>query len=193
MLRPVRTVAPATALVSLDDIKAQVRVPHVDDDALLTALIEAATSRIDGYAGILGRAIVSQTWTQDFDGFANDLRLPLGNLVSITDVKYYDATNTQQTASATLYSGLEDECGPYVTLKYGQAWPSTYNRPDAVKVTWVCGYGAVVNVPAAVVHAVKMLAAHWYENREAVVIGDMASEVPLGVRSLLAPHCRIIV
>jgi uncharacterized phage protein (predicted DNA packaging) len=36
--------------------------------------------------------------------------------------------------------------------------------------------------------AVKQLAAHFYENREAVLLGVSAQELPLGVYQLLAPH-----
>lgn len=41
--------------------------------------------------------------------------------------------------------------------------------------------------PQACVHAVKLLVAHWYANRAAVAAG-VGSEVPMGVRDLLAPH-----
>lgn len=36
-------------------------------------------------------------------------------------------------------------------------------------------------VPAALVEAVTMLAAHWYENREASLIGISAQDLPFGV------------
>lgn len=35
--------------------------------------------------------------------------------------------------------------------------------------------------PASLQHALKMLVAHWYENREAVAVGISAQEVPFGV------------
>jgi hypothetical protein len=36
-------------------------------------------------------------------------------------------------------------------------------------------------VPPALVEAVSMLAAHWYENREASLIGISAADLPFGV------------
>jgi hypothetical protein len=36
--------------------------------------------------------------------------------------------------------------------------------------------------------AVLMLVAHWYENREAIVVGTISSEVSLGVNQLLSPY-----
>ncbi|HBB81913.1 MAG TPA: phage gp6-like head-tail connector protein [Sulfitobacter sp.] len=41
--------------------------------------------------------------------------------------------------------------------------------------------------PKTCCHAVKMLVAHWYGQREAVAQGAEAT-VPFGVRDLLAPH-----
>jgi len=40
--------------------------------------------------------------------------------------------------------------------------------------------------PASLDEAVLQLAAHWYEQREAVLIGVSANEVPFGVRELIA-------
>jgi hypothetical protein len=40
-------------------------------------------------------------------------------------------------------------------------------------------------------HAVKMLVAHWYENRRAVVTGTITAEVPIAVEALLSSE-RII-
>lgn len=41
-------------------------------------------------------------------------------------------------------------------------------------------------LPASIDEAVLQLAAHWYEQREAVLIGISANEVPFGVRELIA-------
>ena len=40
-------------------------------------------------------------------------------------------------------------------------------------------------IPPALIEAVKQLAAHWYENREAVVIGHGAAVVPFGVAEIV--------
>lgn len=43
-------------------------------------------------------------------------------------------------------------------------------------------------LPAAIRMAVLMLAGHFYENREASLVGVTAGEVPFGVRDLVAPY-----
>ncbi len=39
-------------------------------------------------------------------------------------------------------------------------------------------------------HAVLMLAAHWYENREGTLVGVTAQELPLGVAEIIRNHRR---
>ena len=43
-------------------------------------------------------------------------------------------------------------------------------------------------MPEAIKHAMKLLIAHWYQNREAFVESRFALEVPFAVRSLLFQH-----
>lgn len=44
--------------------------------------------------------------------------------------------------------------------------------------------------PADLEHAVLMLAAHWYENREASLVGVVAQLLPLGVQDMVREHRR---
>ncbi|WP_102960218.1 head-tail connector protein [Mangrovicella endophytica] len=44
--------------------------------------------------------------------------------------------------------------------------------------------------PADVEQAVLMVAAHYYENREATLVGVVAQELPLGALAILANHRR---
>lgn len=195
MLKPVRTVAPAALPVSLNEAKAHCRVDTADDDTLLTGLIEAAVSHLDGYGGVLGRAIMAQTWARDFDGFGTGgLRLPVGDLISVTSVAYYDIANQVQTLSSAVYTAFTDELGPYVALKPDHVWPLTYGRPDAVRVTWQAGFGAsAVNVPAAIRHAILLMVGHWYENREASVVGAPVAPLPMAVDALITPYRQVYV
>lgn len=192
MLRPTRTVAPSVDLLTPAEVKAHCRVDTTDDDNLLTMLIAAATSYLDGYSGILGRALLQQTWKQSFEGFTDDMRLAVGDLIGVTSVKYYDASNVQWTLAGTVYTAAADEIGPYLDLAPGQSWPATYARDDAVEVTWTAGYGtAAASVPAAIRQAALLLIGHWYANREAVNIGNIVAEVPMAVAALIAPFRRV--
>lgn len=187
MLAPVRTVAPASTPVSLAEAKAHLRVDHSDDDTLITGLIAAATDHLDGYTGILGRAIITQTWRQDFDCFPAKLCLPLHPVASISSVTYYDGDNAQQTLSTDVYELLKDGAGAYVARKADQTWPGTRNRAAAVSVTFVAGEAAA---PAAIKAAILLTVGHLYENREAAAEGSFAA-LPLAVDALIAPYRRV--
>jgi uncharacterized phiE125 gp8 family phage protein len=51
------------------------------------------------------------------------------------------------------------------------------------------GYGAnAADVPAPLRHAVRMLVAHWYENRGLVAAGAGIATLPAGVAALVAPY-----
>jgi uncharacterized phiE125 gp8 family phage protein len=194
MLRPVRTVPPAETPVSLDEAKLHCRVDHNAEDALITGLIAAAATHLDGWTGILGRALVNQTWRQTLPGFPSGavIGLALAPVQSITSITYHDGANVEQTLAPAVYALLDDQLGPFVTLQVGQSWPATFAREDAVTVTYVAGYGPTrTDLPEAIRHAMLLLIGHWYEHREAVVNGASKAQLPLAVQALLGPFRRV--
>lgn len=46
-------------------------------------------------------------------------------------------------------------------------------------------------IPPALIEAVSQLAAHWYENREGVVLGMSATELPMGVSEIVAEYREV--
>lgn len=191
MLAPVRVTAPADAPVSLAQAKAHLRVDHEDDDLYIAALIDAATGHLDGWPGILGRALVSQTWRQGSSCFPADgvIRLPLAPVVSVESITYLDPESAVQALDAAAYTApVADGLGPYVRLVV--APPATARRDNAVSVTFAAGYGAPADVPAAIRHALLLMVGHWYAAREAASAVAM-TELPLGVSALLAPFRRL--
>lgn len=191
MLAPIRTVAPATLPVTLAEAKAHLAISHSDQDDMVTALLNAAVGHVDGWSGVLGRALINQTWQQDFRGFYDGLRLGLAPVSSVTSVTYYDGDNASQTLDAATYQVLAEDGGTVLRLAPDQTWPGVYNRPDAIRATYVAGYGASASdVPSPIRHAILMLVAHWYLNREPASIGAAAASIPLTVDALLLPFRR---
>ncbi len=191
MLAPVRTAPPAGDVVSLDDIKRHLPVDHEDDDELLRGFLAAAVGHLDGYSGILGQALVEQTWKQGFCRFSDRMRLPLGPYLKDASVDYFDSDNVAQTLADTVFQVLADARGPFLALKPDQAWPGTCRRPDAVSVTYKAGFGTAADVPAPIKQAIRMTVAAWYEHRETVRVGETAVEMPFGATMLIAPFRRV--
>ncbi len=44
------------------------------------------------------------------------------------------------------------------------------------------------NVPGSIKEGIRLLAAHWYENREASIVGVNAQEIPYGVREIIREY-----
>lgn len=194
---PIRTVAPAVALISTAEAKRQCRVSHSDEDTTFDGLILSVMATLDGPNGLCSRALVNQTWQDSFSAFPHGRRpIPLGveTASSITHVKYYAPGEASLTTlAADQYWRVSTTLGVELQLAAEASWPATDERPDAVQVTYVAGFGATAaEVPANIKHAALLLIAHLYENREATVVGQGvdARELPFGVKALLGPWFR---
>ncbi|MBA5779492.1 phage head-tail connector protein [Stappia sp. F7233] len=192
MLRPVRLSAPASTPVSLAEAKSHLRVEFDDDNELINSLVLAAVAHLEGWNGVLGRCLVTQIWRQDFGAWGNGcLRLPFPDVTSVT-VKYFDRDNAEQTVPAEQFEILEDARGAFLRFIDAFAGPSLYeDRSDPVQVSFAAGYGDAAAVPQSIKQAMLLLIGHWYENREAVNIGNITSVLPMAVDALLAPHRRV--
>lgn len=184
MLAPVRTVAPATMPVSLAEAKAHLRVDHDDQDDLITAQIKAATAYLDGYSGILGRALITQTWRQDFAAFADRLPLPVSPVIAIASIIYFDVGNMQQILDAGVYDLIAEARGAYVALQPQQSWPVTFNRADAVSITFTAGFGAAADVPEPIRQAILLIVQRLFDGADTEI--DIA--VDRVVHALIAPY-----
>lgn len=193
MLVLTRITAPAATPVPLAVAKAHLRVDHDDDDELIESLIATATELLDGWNGILGRALVTQTWRADIERFplCRYLKLPLPPIQSVTSIKYFDTANAEQTFAGAGYSLLNGA----VVLANGVSFPAAYDRGDAVRITFVAGWPMTEGDepqwtgPAPIRHAILLLIGHWYGLREAVSVSQVKPEaIPLGVDALLSPY-----
>lgn len=192
MLSPVLVTPPAETPIDLADAKRVIGITHDDDDELITALIAAAAEWLDGYSGVLGRALVTQTWKISMSGMCRRVLLPLAPVSAITGVTYYDPDGNEQTVAPESYGLFAGAAGPYLQFVHDYGFPALYARDDAVSVTVTAGYGAAADVPAPIKQAICMMVAHFYENREAASSIDI-NEIPLGVSALIAPYRRITI
>lgn len=189
---PVRTVAPAATPVSLAEVKAHLRVDHADEDVYLGALIDAATALLDGADGALGRALVTQTWRHDFDGWNGaELRLAMPGASSVS-IAYTDTAGASQTLAGTEYEVVEDSRGTVIVPASGKVWPALADVASPVRVTATHGFGNAAAVPAAIKQAMLLMIGDWYETRQTAIYGANIKEVPMygTVGVLLAPYRR---
>jgi len=188
MHRPVLSVAPAAEPITLAEAKAHLRVDHDDEDTLIAALVSASVAHLDGWTGILGRCVITQTWVQAFDAFSYRLRLPFPDVSEVV-VTYTDDDDQEQTVSATDYTLLEDYFGSYVEFDSGFSRPSVGPDSAGVVVTLTAGYGDADAVPAALKAAMLLHIGTLYEYRETLAPGDVRTS--LAYEALIAPYRRV--
>ncbi len=184
-----RVTAPAATPVTLSEAKAQLRVESSDDDALLARLINVATAYTDA-KGALGRAMITQTWAQWMGpNPTQSIRLMLGPFQSLSEVKYYDVDGALQTDDINNYQVFGTDFAKTIEPKSGNSWPVAQDRSDAISVEYITGYGdASTDVTDTIKHAMMLLVANWYENRENELIGSISKTLPFGYEALLNMH-----
>ena len=170
-----------TDLISLVDMKEFLRVDHSDEDTTITAIIDAAAQSIQDYTG---RHFKTTTFTFLLDSF-HFIEFPY-QVTTVTSVTYLDRAGAPQTLATSKYFTDVSRQPGRINFK---------NTPDLVedKFNRVTINGSVSNdINPPLTHAIKMLAAHFYENRRAVVVGTLSAvEIPLGVKAIINPY-RII-
>jgi len=169
-----------TDIISLAEMKLFLRVDHSEEDTTISAIITSAAMAVQDYTG---RVFVSSTFTMMLDSFHN-VEIP-ADISTVSGVTYYDSTNALQTLGVTKY--YVDASREPARVAFLDT-PSIYtDRFNSVIIAGTIGNQA--NPPQQ--HAIKMLAAHYYENRRAVIVGVKASKIPLGIEAILNPY-RII-
>ena len=202
----VRTVDPTVEPVTLTEARLHLRVTDTADDTLITSLIQAAREYAESYCR---RSLLTQTWKLTLDrfpyslggfwicdgryysgGHAKDyISLPRPNLLTVSSVTYVDTNGATQTWAASNYLVDTTQTPGQLRLAYNIDWPSTRTDPNAVAITYTAGYGASATaVPEAIKSAIKLMVGWWYEQREAVNVGNIVNEVPMAVDALLGPY-----
>ena len=177
---------PATTAISLAEAKAFLRVDsdYDDDDSYITSLIGVATNVVEQFTR---RRLITQTYNIYYDEFPPYMDLQVGNVASVTHVKYYDTDNTLQTLDTSQYDvDIRVKPGRIYQAEDGN-FPNTYERANSVEVEFVVG-SAASDVEDAIKQAMYIVIGRYYENRQDVVMGTQVNELPLMVEHLLTPY-----
>lgn len=143
MVYSLKLVTPPTEQpVTLDEAKKHVEIASGIEyhDEHLLRLIKAATEHAQVKAG---RQILTATYRLTLDDFPSTdegrITLPNPPLQSVSSITYSDANGATQTLATTVYKVLADSEPGQVCLKYGQDYPSVYDEPGSVAITYLCG------------------------------------------------------
>jgi uncharacterized phiE125 gp8 family phage protein len=160
------TLANNTATTYTDNIAdgslgVQAPTTNTTADPELVRKLSAARRQVER---ITRRALVSQTWELQLNGFpcGASIELPYPPLVSVISVTYKDTSGAWQTLAATEYV-VTSPAGPtaergVISLAFAKVWPNTYDEADVVKIRFAAGYGATAaSVPEDIREAILMV------------------------------------
>lgn len=178
--------------VPIRELAAQLRLAQgfSDDgseDALLELYLRNATSVIETRTSgaLISRAFTLQVPCWDRLGFLN---LPIGPVTTLDTFRIIQSTVTTDLVSNqwALEPGTRRQ---RVTGPGGSALP-TLPQGAIAELTFSAGYGPSWNeLPDDLRHAVLMLAAHFYENRDGEIEAD--NGLPFGLSAILERHSAI--
>ncbi len=182
-------IPPPAEPLSLKEAKKHLRVEHDEEDALIQSLIRAAREYCENFQR---RAYILQTFELYLDSFQRQIQLPRPPLLSVEAILYRDENGVQHTLSPDVY--IVDPATEPGRIFIKTAPKVALFPASPVTIRFVAGYEPVTTdentdyaarVPEAVKHAMRMLIGHWYENREAVTIGQTPTSIPFAVDALL--------
>jgi len=204
--------APATYPVSLTEAKTQLRILNADTtyDTEVTRLITAATQWIERRYSI---SIITQTREQVQDNFYERYPIYRGDsqrwyslfpvmilyppVQSITTFAYTDQSGTNQTLVAgtdyTAYGTMTTTAGAQdienCRLILINKWPTFQFIPDAIRITYVTGFGIATQVPEVIKTAVLMVISGLFENRqEEAIVPDRLIKFEMSIDRIMSTY-----
>ncbi len=178
-------VPPAAEPWSVAEAKAFLRVEHGDDDAIIAALIAAARGHVEA---LTRRALLVQRWRFVLDAWPAAGRLDprMGPLRSVIAARVFDAAGNAHSIDVETF--VVDAAAGIIA---SPCWtlPLPGRLAAGIELDVELGYGALAaDVPDTLRHAIRMLVAHWYDNRGLAAIGANVAMLPAGFSAQIAPH-----
>lgn len=189
---------PIADVVTLSDMYTQLRLDSgVSDSDVIELAIATATEYCQAKSG---KAFITQTLEMRFDKWADSKGFELlsAPIQSVDFIKYYDKDGVLHTVDSSDYIVETSSYPARIILAYGKAWVSDDLRPgNSIIIQYKAGYGdAKTDVPAHYRQAIILLAAYYYENREAAIMplssgATSGTAIPFGVDVLLRTKRRV--
>lgn len=187
--------------LTVDELARHVRANSDDEAAELSDLIIAAREKLEldtrrifiqrnftlvmdqfPYWGQLDRQSIERTSQAVGVFYGGGIFLRRAPVTAVTQIQYLDPTGTPQVLDPSKYvTDLISEPAR-IYPAYAQPWPVTRWQNNAITISFTGGYSTDTSlVPRRARQAIRLLAGHWYWNREAV--GTVTQEIALGYDS----------
>ena len=176
---------PSTKVVSVTDIKAQLRIDTNDENDLLGYYIDAATDMAENYCN---RHFITHQYKLYFNEQVNKASLIFPNCTleeagSNKPVNWTDASGSAQSSDKAYIDAFSNPSLVYLSSDF----PGTTLKDNAANTFYFwfnTGYGsASTDVPEAIKQAIKLIVADMYYFRE-----DRKRQFPMASQILLQPY-----
>ena len=163
--------APASEPITASELQLHLRLGDdiaTEEESLLLGILQTSREHVED---VTRRALFTQTWDMFLNEFPSGtaIKIPFGNLQSVTYVKYTDSDGNFTTLTEGSDYIVETNgchCG-FVKLPYSGSWPlATLGVSNPVHIRFVAGWSDVDDIPAKIKVAIKMICHDLYENRE---------------------------
>lgn len=195
---------PVLEPITLAEAKEFLKVSVSDEDTLIQALITVARQSVEtisnrrlieqtidyvldffppggyrnndcGFAASILRTAGLPAYTAA--GSPQLIQLPVSPVSSISSIQYVDTDGATQTLSGSAYQvDIKSKIPRLIPSFSAGTWPATRDQLNAVTIRFVAGYSDdPEDVPEQFKQAIRLLLAHWYENRE--IVGQVTEEI----------------
>jgi uncharacterized phiE125 gp8 family phage protein len=181
----IQTIPPAGEPLALADLKAFLRLDGAEEDALVAATAAAARAHLEA---MTGRLFLAQGWRIRRDTWppTGRLILPIGPIRSLDAVTVTGEGGSSIAVPVDRFALDGTAAPPRLAWRAGSLpQPATPLAGIAIDVT--CGFGAAADVPPSLLQALRLLTAHWFENRSLIAVGHEVAVIPRMVEDLVAP------
>ena len=158
------------------------KVDTTADDNLIAALIVACTNSAQEYTNRFFLETTLDMFADEWKEISTLLKSPV---TSVDSIKYFDQDDNQQTLDTSVYAFDMVSMPARIFLKPNQSFPELSERKNAIEVRYKVGVSSASDVDQAIKQAVLLTIGNYYENRQAVVTGTIATELPMNAKFLL--------
>lgn len=180
---------PTVEPVTVEELKAYLKVRHQLEDTLVQDAIQAARSHAEAFTR---RSIPAQVLEVFLDVWPGDgvVYLPRPPCRGLTSVEVLPAAGGAYAAAVVsdfILDAVDEDQPATVRLKAGGTLPAYRDEPNAIKLTVAAGYATPADEPPDIRSAVRLLAGHLFKNRMPLSEGAQPAKLAFSVDALLWP------
>lgn len=173
-------VTPAAAPITAEQLRSRLRINGTSEDADLEEFLAAAVERFEDDTG---RPVLATAYRQDLSRWpCGPIVLGRGGVTAVTAVQRYLADGSAEDLDPDQWHA--DLLTPPARVRLASV-PATVTTAAGVPVSpvgcvqFTAGWSGAAAVPPQVLTALKLLAGHYYEHREAFTEAKL-TELPAG-------------